>query len=233
MKSKRALTIKDVIVVTCCALFLLMSLGAVNRGGRRRAKLRLCAANLRNVGQAWRLFVDDNDGRTHNSPNRYGWDGLEPDDRYAYWGVAYNQYANEKRIFRCPSARIQSLSLYLYDSEDISCSAYGLNGYTSNRDVSLFTNQAKIIIAQDHVEPRLEDGGDMFHIRPPDTVNLSHYREGGSRAYWFVEIFRHYGLSNTLWMDGHVSPIAESTGEDVPIAWYDPLELGDPGSLPN
>lgn len=212
-----------------------MNLGALNRGGRHRAKLRLCAANLRNVGKAWCLFVDDNDGITHNSPNSYGWDGLEPDDRNAYWGVAYNQYAKEKRIFRCPSARFQPLlsDPYLYGSLDFSCSTYGLNGYTVNRDVSLFSNQANIILAQGHIEPRLEDGGDMFHIRPPDTVNLSQYREGGSREYWFVEIFRHYGRSNTLWMDGHVSPIAESTGEDVPITWYDPLELGTPGSLPN
>jgi prepilin-type processing-associated H-X9-DG protein len=35
------------------------------------------------------------------------------------------------------------------------------------------------------------------------------------------ECFRHSRTSNTCWLDGHVSGIRESTGEDVPTYWYD------------
>jgi prepilin-type processing-associated H-X9-DG protein len=34
------------------------------------------------------------------------------------------------------------------------------------------------------------------------------------------ECFRHMGWSNTCWLDGHVSGIKETTGEDVPRYWY-------------
>ena len=34
------------------------------------------------------------------------------------------------------------------------------------------------------------------------------------------ECFRHRNFSMTCWLDGHVSEIARTTGEDIPTSWY-------------
>jgi prepilin-type processing-associated H-X9-DG protein len=61
-------------------------------------------------------------------------------------------------------------------------------------------------------------------------MNLTHYRQGGSRARFYPGIFRHNmkaneafrtgGRANVLWLDGHVFAIEETTGDDVPKWWY-------------
>jgi len=56
------LTKKDCLVIFCCAVFGLMSLGAIGSGGREIAKFMVCKSNLKNLGQAGLLLTNDNDG---------------------------------------------------------------------------------------------------------------------------------------------------------------------------
>ncbi|OHB76923.1 MAG: hypothetical protein A2Z25_17550 [Planctomycetes bacterium RBG_16_55_9] len=61
-------------------------------------------------------------------------------------------------------------------------------------------------------------------------MNLTQYRPGGSRHFSYRQIFRHNirygdadktgGRSNLLWLDGHVAPLEETTGDDVYLRWY-------------
>jgi prepilin-type processing-associated H-X9-DG protein len=88
------------------------------------------------------------------------------------------------------------------------------------------------------MEPRIENGnaaGNSDMLFPsPNGINLTHYRQGGSRANWYRGIFRHNirnrsdfetgGTLNVLWLDGHASSLAETTGEGVLKRWYDPLK---------
>jgi prepilin-type processing-associated H-X9-DG protein len=67
----------------------------------------------------------------------------------------------------------------------------------------------------------------MFCIGPGQSINIPQWRPGSSLVdtHWrghdtVRECFRHSKRSNTCWLDGHVSPIKESTGEDVPVYWY-------------
>lgn len=100
---------------------------------------------------------------------------------------------------------------------------------------------AEFIITQDHVEPHPEDI-DMFYINS-GTYNLHDYRTGGRKDHYRA-IFRHSkkssaidnppgdpvrraniltnpnGQSNTLWLDGSVSGMDETTGENVRESWY-------------
>lgn len=91
--------------------------------------------------------------------------------------------------------------------------------------------------------------GDGFWIRDGDTFNLPNYRVGGAipeqdRREAYRGIFRHSkrsheadeppgdvtrmaniltnpnGKSNTLWLDGSVAAMDETTGENVPRRWY-------------
>lgn len=62
------------------------------------------------------------------------------------------------------------------------------------------------------------------------AMNLTSYREGGSRSQTYRQIFRHNmryadlyrtgGRANLLWLDGHVTTLDETTGDNVPLRWY-------------
>lgn len=124
--------------------------------------------------------------------------------------------------------------------------SYGINNYVCSKLLSdgtiipkkidhEFKHQAEVIAFQDHIEQRLDGiGSDMFCIGPNDSINLTQWRpssQGGTGfvdSYWsgdqwhdtVQECFRHRGVSMTSWLDGHVSEIKETTGEDVPQKWY-------------
>ena len=100
-------------------------------------------------------------------------------------------------------------------------------------------NQGEVIVATDHIEPRIEqaddnDGNDMFCPGRP-VMPLTHYLEGGSRAAWYRAILRHNvrlqeswktgGRANVLWLDNHVSTIEEEDVFNLEIEnrSYDPL----------
>ena len=94
-----------------------------------------------------------------------------------------------------------------------------------------------MIVLQDHFEQKLDNNGDMLHVKPEDVHNLPQWRNHSKYPDALLEIFRHSrtsntmkkgspwdpkgtGVSNTLWLDGHVSPIKQTMGRDVPARWY-------------
>ena len=92
------------------------------------------------------------------------------------------------------------------------------------KKISLFKRHDEIILCQDHVEQLLDSvDTDMFCTGSKD-INLSQWRFDliGDYPNGIEECFRHRKASNTLWLDGHISEIEESTGEDVRNKWYDP-----------
>jgi prepilin-type processing-associated H-X9-DG protein len=109
--------------------------------------------------------------------------------------------------------------------------AYCLNANLSKKKVTTFRDPGHFIISHDHVEPKVEQGSqDMFYNDGPGTLNLKVYRTGGTRTKFYTGIFRHNvrggnsqktnGRANILWLDDHVSPLQETTGDDVPARWY-------------
>jgi prepilin-type processing-associated H-X9-DG protein len=86
-----------------------------------------------------------------------------------------------------------------------------------------------MIAFQDHVEQLIDDNGDTFHIPAGERINLTQWRLGFRELefpFAVQECFRHLGWSNTCWLDGHVSGIKETTGEDVPAYWYTGVRNG-------
>ena len=80
---------KDIIVTFICVLFLLANLGAISRGGRRRAKDAVCRMNLKRWGMIFKTFVDDNDG--------YFFPDLD-------WLEELEGYYERGNLFLCPDA---------------------------------------------------------------------------------------------------------------------------------
>jgi prepilin-type processing-associated H-X9-DG protein len=108
---------------------------------------------------------------------------------------------------------------------------YDMDTSKARLSVNTIRHQSEFIISHDHVEPKIEQGSkDMFHNDGPGTMNLTHYRQGGSRSQYYRGIFRHNirsgdafetgGRANVLWLDTHVSSLRETTGDDVPQWWY-------------
>ncbi len=91
-------TRRDIVVVFGCAFFLLMNLGAINSGGRRRVKGVVCLSNLRQWGTVFALDVEQNEG--------YFYSGQAPG---GHWWIRDLDEANRDwkrmRIWFCPEAK--------------------------------------------------------------------------------------------------------------------------------
>jgi prepilin-type processing-associated H-X9-DG protein len=121
--------------------------------------------------------------------------------------------------------------IYDVDPECIKTAAQGLSGYARGRKTTEIHPHSEFIICQDHAEPRFEqDTRDMLFNSGPGTLNITDYRKGGRRQDFYRDVFRHNirvqedfrtgGRLNVLWLDGHVSSIEETTGDNIPKRWY-------------
>lgn len=252
-RQSRAFTLIELLVVIAIISLLMAILVPALRWAREQARDQVCRSNLRGVGLGILMYLQDHnyimaDMYTHtSSSNGHLWfdrDGraLRPADPMSYWGIAYMDSMKENSLFGCPSWRnysqmIAQEMLYGGDPDLIYSSAYGANGWLTKEHTLRIPHHAEVIVAHDHVEPRVEHGNmtsnsDML-FRSPTGINLTHYRAGGTRAHWYRGIFRHNmrssadletrGSLNVLWLDGHVTRLRETMGDDVLKRWYDPL----------
>ena len=253
MIRKKGFTLIELLVVIAIIALLLSIIMPSLRAAKQHAERLTCASRQRSIGMAFLNYAQENNNRSHWGPNYGQWyisgisgEMLSPNDNTrAYWGIAYYRYLETKEVFNCPSARrvsdwYQPELQYLYQ-----WSHYGLNGFVANRIVSNIRMPSEVIVAHDHIEQFFENNGDTLAIRPGETVNLTqwrfdyrqHYPEGVS------EVWRHNrrtfsleqetphdpagsGYSNVIWLDGHVSTLQQSRGEDVPMRWIT-AGLGD------
>jgi len=233
-----AFTLIELLVVIAIIALLMAILTPVLHKAKEAAKETICKSNLRAVGLGIILYLQDNDYIMANSnrTNEFQWydstgNFRSTNDVEAYWGVAYKDYVKETKVFGCPSFRHVAELIYPEDPLLIREAAFGLNSYISGKKITDLPNHAKIIVAHDHAEPKMEQGSrDMFYNDGPGTENLTHYRQGGDRAEFYRGIFRHNirksdafrtgGRANILWLDGHVESLEETTGDDVPEDWY-------------
>lgn len=164
----------------------------------------------------------------------------------AYWGTMYSKYGASKELFECPSKKVDSGFWNIVnpgDEEAFRYSDYGLNGYTcwrnpqneyqmiyspddGHRRFDDFSRPSDTIAFHDHWEPMLDDNGDMYYINPTrDDENLKQWRDflrQDPQRYGesVNECWRHDDSSNIMWLDGHVSNLKRTTGEDVEYVWY-------------
>jgi len=238
MRKVKGFTLVELLVVIAIIALLMGILIPVLRKVKERTREVICKSNLRTVGLGLLMYLDDNDDTMADSSatNRFSWydssgNIRKTSDHDAYWGVAYIDYVIETKVFSCPSLRRVPELIYNVDPELIQEAAFCLNVNVSGKNRSEIRHHSRFIVAHDHIEPKVEHGSrDTFHNDGPGTMNLRHYREGGSRARFYRDIFRHNiriyerfktgGRANILWLDGHVSSLEETTGDNVPERWY-------------
>ena len=173
-----------------------------------------------------------------------------PYKRNAYWGTAYFPYyapsgvvraqgPDAERIildyarkaFLCPSAGQTESSTTMGDPTYPT--SYAINGLVCGviepfwRKIARYRDPANTILVQDSMRSRIEGGGDSMSRYDPTNYphNLADWRPGGMFAFMVPdaprEVYRHRRKSSVLWMDGHVTLVPESMGDDIPRAWYD------------
>jgi len=242
--TKKGFTLIELLVVIAIIALLMAILIPALRRAKEKVKDTACKSNLRNVGMAMLMYLDDHGRILPNtrSANRFLWfedDGVtyrKPGSSDSYWGLYYKDYLKETKIFGCPSLRRVPRLIYSVPDPDkaIQHAAFGLNHHTRAREraVGTIRPHSEFILCVDHAEPRPECGtSDGFHNNDvPGAMNLTSYRRGGSRFFSYRQIFRHNirfaaddktgGRANILWLDGHVSHLEETTGDDVPLRWY-------------
>ncbi|MFC1603874.1 prepilin-type N-terminal cleavage/methylation domain-containing protein [Planctomycetota bacterium] len=247
----KGFTLIELLVVIAIIAILMGILMPALRRVKEMARESACKSNLRSVGLALQMYLDDYERKIPDtqSANRHMWFApngvtyLKPGTSDSYWGLFYLDYLKETKIFGCPSLQrapeglIYSYSNYPDPGKVIQHAAYGLNHHERNRVQPKGRNTNEIhrisefIFCTDHAEPRPEcDTSDGFHNNDtPGAMNLTQYRSG-TRFEQYRQIFRHNirygdddrtgGRANVLWLDGHVSDIEETTGDDVPSRWY-------------
>lgn len=240
-------TLIELLVVISIIAVLLAVLMPAMRKIKEMARDTACKSNLRNIGLALTMYLDDFERKIPDtqSSNGFLWDNasgvpLKPGVTDAYWGTFYRDYLKETEIFGCPSLqRVPEGLIYTYTgfpdpAKVIQHAAYGLNHHSRNRgrNTNTIKTPAEFLFCSDHAEPRPDGGADdCFHNNDvPGAMNLTAYRQGGNRSAFYRQIFRHAirypdayktgGRANILWLDAHVSALDETNGDDVRLRWY-------------
>jgi len=99
MKSKATFTRKDLIVVLSCVAFLLMNLAAISSNSRKRAREAVCLSNLRQWGQVFQMYTNDNNGYFMSGliSGREAGDGT-------WWMIPLKPYFKDRKLLLCPAA---------------------------------------------------------------------------------------------------------------------------------
>ncbi|UCE47803.1 MAG: prepilin-type N-terminal cleavage/methylation domain-containing protein [Phycisphaerales bacterium] len=239
-----AFTLIELLVVIAIIAVLLAVLMPAMRKIKEIARETACRSNLKNVGLAVIVYLQDNELTLppRKSDNGFLWRDAQGRWRQvgssgSYWGLWYKEYIKgQTKIFGCPS--LQRVPRLIYNVPDpskaIQHAAFGQNSHrrARHRNTTDVYRASEFIICVDHAEPRNEaTTGDGFHNGGvKGAMNLRQYRAGGSRTHAYRQIFRHNirfpypdktgGRANILWLDGHVSSLEETTGDNVPERWY-------------
>ncbi len=96
MRKQTGLTRIDLAVALACIALVLTQAGAINAGGRERAKREVCLANLKMLTAAWQMYADDNGNKIINgNVEEYGQYGDPPctiaTQVYAPGGIHYRE----------------------------------------------------------------------------------------------------------------------------------------------
>ncbi|MCU0914721.1 MAG: DUF1559 domain-containing protein [Planctomycetes bacterium] len=247
MRKLRGFTLIELLVVISIIAILLAILIPSLSKAREKVKEVSCKSNLKNIGLAVHMYLDAYERKLPNtgSSNQFLWydasgNRLAPGSSNSYWGTYYWEYLKDTKVFGCPSLqRAPEGLIYTYTGQEakkvIQQAAFGLNHHSrnrSNRNTNTIYRQDEFLFCSDHAEPRPECGtDDSFHNNDvKGAMNLTSYRQGGSRAHTYRQIFRHNiryadayktgGRANILWLDGHVTALEETTGDDVELRWY-------------
>ena len=253
IKGLKGFTLIELLVVIAIIAILAALLLPALANAKEKGKQAYCINSLKQLDIVFRLYEDDNDDWLHhlpngNAPNHGLWylnkrakaSGkliANPNDNYAYWGLAYYKYAGRNtRLWRCPAAKTSDEwreSGFDFGADFWLDSSYGINGkfFTTQqlrgakrgfgahpRKRTQLINPNQTILIQDAGEQKMDGGPSDNLAANGNAENLTQWKYGSLPPLypgidWVSEWFRHgsnkpYGAaSEVLWFDGHVSAV--------------------------
>jgi len=236
MNTKVNITKKDLIVIFGCVVFLLVNLSAVNYRGRERAKIVVCQTNLKKIGQAQFLFLNDNDDRYPNP-----WTSLvtyefpEPGyERYCRWhdsryppdGPLFSPYIEKDKVLLCPTFNkiAQQIGQY-HPAHDISIPivpqySYSMNAWLGSR-TGIFgggvLKRSEITRSEAEVFLFTEEN---IWMRPGCSMVFNDTALCPDGRDWFGTFHNtasdklNAGTVNAVFVDGHVQQVSSALKED-------------------
>ncbi|MFA7344585.1 MAG: prepilin-type N-terminal cleavage/methylation domain-containing protein [Terrimicrobiaceae bacterium] len=197
-----------VAVISALAALLFPAMGRA----KEKAMGAACQAHLQQLGAATQMYLADHDNvmlrqcSGDSDPAMPPWSG---------WFNYLQPYLGEKAKSRdslfCPSA-IRTLP-------DPAYTGYGFNGNLDALKVTRLQAFSTVPIAWDDVQKDEAIGYDNHYGGWP----TADWAGGGS---WYKLAFRHGGMCNLLFLDGHVTPVkkgARNTAEDYPEYEWGPF----------
>lgn len=201
--NRRAFTLIELLVVIAIIAILAAILFPVFSRAREKARQASCLSNLRQIGTAVMMYIQDHD---ECGPGHTG--GPTPDYD---WPHALLPYCKNGQIFRCPSANQSNTSMWghLY-VEGVHPLCYGTNCYYLGcQDFGQVEDAVGTILAADSI-------GDN-RIGPDFAV-----RDAKVPGCWHGLAPRHNETLNAAFADGHAKAMKLSTIEANDAAWFNP-----------
>lgn len=194
--SRRGLSLVELLVVVAVISILAGILMPVLAQARRAAQKSACAANVRQLGLALRMYVDDHDG---SYPMGAYLEGTS--SSLSAWNVSWHNelmgYLNDPRLLSCPLAPARSDYRTSYG-----CNLWVSRWKSAVREVEV-TDSARTVYA---AEKEHSD----WPAHPPSMK--------GARFYQPL-MPRHNGALTVLYCDGHVRSLPLGQVEGPGVIW--------------